>query len=314
MIRIRSAVAIALFTVSAAFAADPTLLALMPGDSKVIGGINVTSTSISPFGQFVLSQMKTEDAAFNKFIAATGFDPRTHLQEIVFTGTVPGAQKGTGLVAARGTFNAAQIFAAAKTDGATTFQHNGIEVLRGKSKDGAVAFLDSTIAIAGDEEMVKHAIDQRTSGVTLDAKLAAKVSEVSSQFDAWMVSHAPVGTFAGAAPNAQANAAMKSTAMQAIEQTSAGVRFGSIVQISGEAVTRTDKDALALVDVIRFVTGLMQMHRQKNAEIAKFASLFDSLEVKATASTVQMSLSIPQADLEQLIKARTTVRRAAVRQ
>jgi hypothetical protein len=311
MTSIRSAVTIALFAVSAAFAADPALLALLPADAKVVGGMNVTSTSTSPFGQFVLSQMKAGEANFNKFVTATGFDPRTQLQEIVFAGTIAGAQKGVGLVAARGTFNAPQMFAAAKLEGAATFQYHGVEVLRGKGGDAAVAVLDSTLAVAGNEDLVKRAIDQRTRGVTLDSKIVAKVTDVSSRFDAWLVSEAPVGTFAAAAPNPQATAAMNSTAMQAIEQTSAGVRFGSIVQISGEAITRSDKDALALVDVIRFVTGLMQMHREKNPDIAKFAALFDSMEVKANAATVQVLLSIPQADLEQLVKAKKTVRRAA---
>ena len=308
----RSAVAIAVFAASAAFAADSKLLALMPSDAKVVGGINVTSTSASPFGQFMLSRMKSGDPAFSKFVAATGFDPRTHLQEVVFAGSLIAGQRGNGVVAARGTFNGPQIIAAAKTAGGTSFQYNGIEVLRGKRNEGAVAFLDGTTAVAGDEEMVKRVLDQRAGGVTLDPKIAAKITDVSSRFDAWMVSTAPVGTFSRLAPNQQTNAAMNSAAMQSIEQTSGGVRFGTIVEVSGEAVTKTDKDALALADVIRFMTGLMQIHRDKNPEIGKFGSLLDSLQVRTTASTVQVSLSIPQADLEQFMTDKKAVRRAAV--
>jgi hypothetical protein len=313
MTRIRSAAAIALFTISSAFAADPALLSLMPGDAKVVGGINVVTTATSPFGQFVLSQMKDGGETFRKFVATTGFDPRTQLTEVVFSGNPVSGQRGSAIVAARGSFNGPQIFAAAKAEGATTFQYNGVEVLRGKGGDGAIAVLGSDLAIAGDEEMVKRALDQRGGSVTLDPKIAAKANDVSSRFDAWLVSRAPVGSFAGAAPNPQAGAAMTSNAMQAIEQTSGGVRFGNIVQISGEAITRSDKDALALVDVIRFVTGMMQMHREKNPDIAKFATLLDSMEVKAEASTVQLSLSVPQTDIEQLMKSKRTSRRAAAR-
>jgi hypothetical protein len=137
---------------------------------------------------------------------------------------------------------------------------------------------------------------------------------VSSRFDAWLVSQAPVGTFAGAAPNAQTNNVIKSNALQAIQQTSGGVRFGNIVEFSGEALTSSDKDAVALADVIRFAVGMMQMHRAKNPEIEKFAGLLDSLEVKATASTVQLSMSVPQANLEELMKTRkASARRAALR-
>ena len=101
--------------------------------------------------------------------------------------------------------------------------------------------------------------------------------------------------------------------MQSIEQTSGGVRFGSIVEIAGEALTRSDKDALALADVIRFMTGMLQMQRGKNPEAARFANLLDSMEVKTAASTVHLSLSIPQADIEKLMPARKkSVKRAAV--
>ena len=219
--------------------------------------MNVTSTTSSPFGQFLLSQMPTDDAGFRKFITETGFDPRTQLQEIVFGANPATGQKHAGLIAARGVFNGPQIIAAAKNSGATTFLHNGVEVLKGKSDNGCFAIFDGTVAVAGDEDKVKGAIDKRTAGVTLDPKIAAKVTEVSARFDAWVVSQAPVSTFAGAAPNSQANNAMKSNALQAIQQTSGGVRFGNIVEFNGEALTASDKDALALVDVIRFITGMI---------------------------------------------------------
>lgn len=319
MNRIRSLAAAAVFTVSTAVAADTALLSLIPADVKGVGGMNVTSTSASPFGQFVLSQMKADNAHLNKFILATGFDPRTHLREVIVAGSpevagnVVVSRHGSALVAARGTFNGPQIYAAAKAEGATSFQYKGVEVLRGKGNDGgAVAVLDGSLAIAGEEAMVRRAIDQRGGPVVLDPKLLAKVNDLSARFDTWAVSYGPVAALAGAAPNPQATAALNNTAIQAIEQTSGGVRFGNIIQFSGEAVTRTEKDALALVDVMRFVLGMMQLQREKNAEIAKFAALFDSLEIKANAATVQVSLSVPQADLEQLLKTKRTSRRASV--
>jgi hypothetical protein len=319
MNRIRSLAAVAVLTVSTAVAADPALLSLIPADVKGVGGMNVTATAASPFGQFVLSQMKADNAHFNKFILATGFDPRTHLREVIVAGSAVAAgnvvatRHGSALVAARGTFNGPQIYAAAKAEGATSFQYNGVEVLRGKGNDGgAVAVLDASLAIAGDEAMVKRAIDQRGGPLVLDPKLAAKANDLSSRFDAWAVSYGPVAALAGAAQNYQPNNPLNNTALQTIEQTSGGVKFGNIIQFSGEAVTRTEKDALALVDVMRFVLGMMQLQREKNAEIGKFAGLFDSLEIKANAATVQVSLSVPQADLEQLVKSKRTSRRASI--
>src|SRR5688572_3534789 len=170
------AVAVILLAVSTALGADPALLALVPADAKVIGGINVDRTAGSPFGQFLLSKVNEDDGGFQKFVTATGFDPRRDLREIVFAGTTIPGQKGNGLVAARGSFNAAQIFAAAKAEGATTTIYKGVELLQHKADRGGFAILDGSIAIAGDDAGLKRAIDQRSGSVTLDAQLLGKVN------------------------------------------------------------------------------------------------------------------------------------------
>ena len=185
------AVAVILLAVSTTFGADPGLLALVPADAKVIGGINADRTAASPFGQFLLSKVNEDDGGFQKFVTATGFDPRRDLREIVFAGaTVPG-QKGNGLVAARGSFNATQIFAAAKAQGATTTIYKGVELLQHKNDRGGFAILDGSIALAGDDAGLKRAIDQRGASVTLDAKLLRKINELSANFDAWLVRALP---------------------------------------------------------------------------------------------------------------------------
>ena len=48
--------------------------------------------------------MQHEDADFNKFVAATGFDPRRDLTEVIVA-SVDGQHNGHGLVVAHGTFN-----------------------------------------------------------------------------------------------------------------------------------------------------------------------------------------------------------------
>ena len=63
--------------VTAFAAVDPGLLRLVMPDAKVIAGLQVRATKNSLFGQYVLSHMQIEDAAFKKFIAQTGFDPRS---------------------------------------------------------------------------------------------------------------------------------------------------------------------------------------------------------------------------------------------
>jgi hypothetical protein len=56
---------------------------------------------------------------------------------------------------------------------------------------------------------------------------------------------------------------------------------------------------------------MMQLQRDKNPEVAKFAALLDTLELKATGATVSLSLSIPESDLETVMKSKPRVRRRA---
>jgi len=296
---------IALFAgvaVMPAWAADPGLLNLLDPSAKVVAGIHVDRSMSSQFGQFLMTRMQSEDAGFKKFIESTGFDPRRDLLEVITATTATG--KASGIAVARGYFDIPKLTATAKMEGGTVTRYNGVDVLNAsgsKTSGGCVAFLDGNTAVAGDQALVKAAIDRRNSSTALDPKLAAKVQEVSNKYDAWMVSVAPVSNFAGHMPDKNLDGALKGDVMQGIDMTSGGVSFGSTVQVYAEAVTRSDKDAQSLMDVAKFLTSMIQMNRDK-AEVKQFAGLLDSLDVKVMSNTVSMSLSVPEANLEQMIK------------
>ena len=300
------------FAAVAALGADPQLLSLIPPEAQVIGGVSVQSTAGSPFGQFLLSQMKQDDPRLARLITATGFDPRKDVRELMFASDT-GAANGQGMIVALGVFNGPQIFTAAKSaESAVTTNYNGVDLLTSKTGRDALAFLDGSIAIAGKQAWVKAAIDRRKAAPAgLPPAVLAKVNELSSRYDVWLFSNAPVSGLAGAVPDRQVSRMANSNAMQSIEQTSGGVKFGTLVEVSGEAVARTEKDATALADVLRFMAGMLQMSRE-NSSAAQFASLLDTLQLKTDGKTMRFSVSIPQAELEKLLKPRRTLRRAAV--
>jgi glycerol-3-phosphate O-acyltransferase len=128
-----------------------------------------------------------------------------------------------------------------------------------------------------------------------------------------MVSIIPVSNFTGKLPDQRMTGAIRGDMIQGIEQASGGIVFGSTVQIAGEAVTRTDKDATALVDVVRFLTGMVQTNRDK-PEMARIAALLDTMSLQANANTLSFSLSVPESDLEQMLKppVNHTVRRVSI--
>src|SRR5580658_5936017 len=102
-------------------AADPQLMKLAMSDVKVMADVNVLQAKLSPFGQFVLSQV--ESGSIQQFAAATGFDPRQDLIELLLVSNgAPGT--ANSLVLASGVFNLAKIAAAATANGGTQETYN----------------------------------------------------------------------------------------------------------------------------------------------------------------------------------------------
>jgi hypothetical protein len=293
-------------------AADQQLLGLLMPDAKVVAGLNVEQAKNSPFGQFLLSRIQSDDEGLQKLTTLTGFDPRRDLREVLMASVGQPGHKG--LVVARGTFDAAKILDAARAAGHSSESYKGIEILTGKddSLTHAVAFLDGSIAIAGDADSVKAAIDRRTKASSLDPALAVKVGQLSTSLDAWSVSIVPFAALAGQhVPDMRLNGMLNSDVLKSVQQTSGGVKFGAIIQLSVEAVARNEKDATALADVVRFLGSMVQSNAP-NAGAAAITSLVQSLDVKADGSTVKVGLAIPEDQLENVLRSAEHKKRARI--
>jgi len=294
--------------ITAFAAADPGLLRLVMPDAKVVAGLNVTQTKNSLFGQFVLSHMQVEDETFKKFMAQTGFDPRRDVSEIVMASnweqTTP---ESRWLVVARGDFNLSAITSAATANGGVILGFQGVNILTNTpdaktQQVSGIAFFDSSSAVMGDLTSVKAAIQRKQSNASASGTLMAKVRDLSARNDFWFVTLVPISEFAGAMPDPNLSSAMKGNLLAAIHQASGGIRFGDNVAISGEAVTRSDKDAEALVDVFKFLAGMVQLNRQNDKTVDKVATLLDTMELKTAGNVMSMSLNIPERLLEQMLE------------
>ena len=285
-------------------AADQQLVSLLMPDAKVVAGLNVEQAKNSPFGQFLLARVQGGDDGLARLTTMTGFDPRRDLREVL-VGTV-GEPGKKGLVLARGTFDTARIFAAAQLGGHTVETYKGVNILTGNegSLTHAVAFLDDSIAVAGDLDNVHGAIDRRSGGSSLDATLAAKVDQLSSSLDAWSVSIVPFAALADQAnqkvPNVNLSQMLNSNVLKSILQTSGGVKFGAIIRLSGEAVARSAQDATALADVAQFLGNMVQANAPA-ASAAAITALVQSISVQADGNVVKFALAVPEAQFENFI-------------
>jgi len=271
---------------------------LMP-NAKAVAGVNVGQAKTTPFGQFILARMSAE----NNLTAKTGFDPRTDLEEVLIGIAGPAPQQS--LVLARGTFNTQVIFAAAEAAGHTVESYNGIPILTGKenSLTHAVAFLGTSIAIAGDLDTVQGAIDRRSAtSSAIDPALAAQIGQLSDSLDAWSISTVPLATLTNQKlPDQQLNTFLSSDLLKSILQTSGGVKFGQTVQFSGQAVADSSQNATALADVVRFLGNMAQANAPAAAATA-IASLMQSLSVQTDGNTINLAAALPESQLENLVR------------
>ncbi len=295
--------------------ADPRLMNLVMPDASTLAGVNVTNAEITPFGQYVLNQLTlSANDRLQEFITATGFDPRHDVTEIL-AATSGSLDKPSGLVLALGTFNVDQLTAAltAKSSGSSTEDYNGAKLVLGKTENQhqeAVGFMGNSIAILGDVDSVKAAIDRSSHANAINPALATQVQNLSLNNDAWAVTTNSISALmpglaggpGGAAPGGAAGLSQMAQMFKGIVGSNGGVKFGDTVVITGQAVTVDAQTAKSLADVVQAIASIAAMAGAGNdPNIAALAQLMQGLKVTADGVNVNITLSVPEAQLEAVI-------------
>lgn len=281
-------------------AADPGLVSLVMPDAKVLAGINVDQAKTSPFGLYVLGQIQTQGAQHLQQVSAmTGFDPTRDLHELLIASN--GMPAGhSGLVLARGNFDAVKIQSAALAGGGSIITYNGVTVILDPKQANAVAFLDATLAVAGDVASVKGAIDRHTAPAPISAALAVQVNQWSTAQDAWGIAAAPLSALHPPAASTNPQGAAIQNVFQSVQQAAGGVKFGDPIVFTGQAQADTAANAAAMAGVLQFLVSMAQMQvQQKNPQLA---AVLPSLSVTASANLVNLSLNVAESQAEQAVK------------
>jgi hypothetical protein len=313
-----------------AFGADPRLLNLVMPGATTLAGANITNAEITPFGQFVLTQLTSPvNQELQTFIAATGFDPRRDITEILAASS-SNITAPSGLVLAIGNFNVPQITSAiaAKAPAQSIQAYNGATLI-GSAKGNtslSLAFLGDNIAIVGDTASVKGAIDRSQSANSLDPALAVQVQTLSTTEDAWVVTTSPLTSLIpgfGATPGPSATGTSTpapvspfAQVFSSIQGSSGGVKFGANVQITGQIVTTDAASATSLANVMQALVSVASMAGGQNQDIATLAQILQGMKVTADGAAINVALSIPETQVESIlnsIKQAQPVVRPAVR-
>jgi len=290
----------------------PALLNLVMPDATVVSGMNVDQSVASPFGQYILAQMQFNDSGFLQFMAATGFDPRKDLHEIVAaTPSSASTSVHAALIIGRGVFQPAMIIGSATAQGGTITNYRGFNLIgpppSQSGENVALTFLDGATAVMGDLASVKGAVDRKIAGATYTGTLAQTAVQVSASNSAWFCTNTPLSDFMSSRPAGSLGPVTQSGLIQAIQQASGGVQFGSTsIAVSADAVTASAQNAQSLVDVLKFFVSMIAGNANAPSGVTSIAS---SAQFSVNGSTAHISLLLPEAQVEQLLMPQTAKRK-----
>jgi len=127
------------------------------------------------------------------------------------------------------------------------------------------------------------------------------VEQLSASYDAWAISILPLSMLsAEIGSGGNWNGILNSDLLKTIQQTSGGVKFGEVNQLSAQAVSDSNQDASALADVVRFLVNMAQINAPSSGAGA-LGRLLQNLSIQADGSTVNVTLAIPEKQLEDLV-------------
>ncbi|MGA2154665.1 MAG: hypothetical protein ABSH37_09630 [Bryobacteraceae bacterium] len=295
----------ALFTSTAALAAlfsgvlsaaDPQLLNLVMPDVKVMADINVEQAKTSPFGQYLLAQVETQQLA--QIAALTGFDPSKDVNELLVAGN--GAAQHSGLALVLGNFNVPTITAVIAQQKVVTETYHGVTIYENTQKEAGLAFLSGSIAAAGDLTNLKAAIDRVAAPSVLPASLLTEIGQLSAANDAWALTTVPPSSLkpsaAAVAIPGLGNGA--DSALGTVQSASAGIKFGANVVVTAQAQADTAQNATAIAGLIQFLVNMAQL---KAGDEPQVQALAKALTVNANGATVNLSLTLPSEQFQELV-------------
>ncbi|HWS73487.1 MAG TPA: hypothetical protein VN605_15355 [Thermoanaerobaculia bacterium] len=304
--RLFSAAAIVVALAAPAAFAKNDAMSLIPNDAVTVGVVRLADARTSPLSSMLFQQTDkvTTDGDAEQFLKDAGLEPTKDVDVLVVS-TAPRAALGHEadiLVAAEGRFNIERLTAALITRGAV--KKNGYFLLpeSDSKKDsgptnGAVAFLDSHLAVVGSEGAVTEAIASHAAGGTTFITASglgrdlARVDPKATAFalvDVPRASRLTGGMNIGHSKQGQAvNAALKGVSTVAIWATDAGdsLKLGAF----GLA---TDEETLGLLeDTLRGALAAMRLAISDKAP--DLVTVLRRFTVARTNDSVTVSGSLP---------------------
>ena len=276
----------------------PNELDYVPADAAVVAFADVRSIMSSELRLRFKQAVPMNEEGRQEFLEHTGIDIENDIDYVVAAGAAPsvdGTTKPSGVVVARGRFDAARLEALAVQHGAQVQEYRGkrVLVLRHEGSDthsGMLAFLESgpqpSLVAIGDAAGVQKAIDANASAQTIRSnnEMMDLVADIERTNNAWAV---------GRFDLLQAQARLPEQIARQIPPikwfAAAGhVNGGVSAQLRAEA-----NDDQAAENLRGVVNGIISLARLQAQNDPKLTPLIQSLQLTGSGKTVQLSFAVP---------------------
>lgn len=326
---------------------DRSLLALLPPNATTLVGVDLERLKGTTLYRHIEEDSRKGPGGshFDDFMAATGFDPRRDVQELLVASWMdPGLKENDQqfVAVARGQFNTSAIGREIRKENKVRAEnYRGFEVFlpeegskrapkdaaRNRQKQGvagtpheqgAFAFLDDRTALAGTRPALFAALDRKASGgpsLLSNSGLLSRAQAISATNQVWAVSEKPGNVVSRAFPkNDSIEGSNFARIFASMQNSTFALDLMNGLDLKAVGLCKTAEDAKTLGDAARGFVAIGRLAAsQKEPELM---SVLDGIRVEERNNELNVFVQMDQRTLEKLLEkkpSRGPVRSAGVR-
>jgi len=268
---------------SASLHVSPALEALVPADTVVLLGFNLSALRDTAIYQKLITRVPI--APLVEFEKQTGLDPSKDLSEFLVCSNGKHA-----LLLARGKFRVSDLEARFKSKGVTPSNYKG-HALFGDQRT-AVTFLDDSTAAAGSTADLNSLIDQvsaKQGGLPPDLRDLLRTLPAEDQVYAALIGG--VQNLNLPLPR-EGNLGNVLDALKSVESATLGMNLSKGIDAVAVVNCKADGDAKFIHDLVRGLVGFGRLNTPDNKP--EMLKLYDSIQVTQQQAQTKVTADVPQ--------------------
>lgn len=267
---------------SASLHVSPALEALVPADTVVVLGVNLTTIRDTTIYQKLLTRVPLPQ--LDQFTQQTGLDPRKDLSEILLCSNGKNA-----LLLVRGKFRIADLEARFKSKGVAPSHYKGRHLF-GDDR-GAVTFLDDSTAAAATPAEIRALFDQPSAGRGLPLPLRDLLRTLPAGDQVYAALTGGIENLNLPLPR-EGNLGNILQALRSVESAKLGMNLSNGMAAIFVVNCTTDRDAKFVHDLVRGLVGFGRLNTPDNQP--DLLKLYDAIQVTQQQAQTKITADVPQ--------------------